>query len=104
MVKIGLYYYTAAATTTAMAGTLHLVLVPNMICFNINSTISFIVAGLAQLFWAMPIIKRWGIWYYIGMVSPLVTNGVVFSGHITATGKPYATSHFGGPNSPASTH
>ena len=24
------------------------------------------------------------------MVSPLVTNGIVFSGHITATGTPYA--------------
>ena len=27
-----------------------------------------IVAGLAQLFWVMPMIKRWGtIWYYIGI-------------------------------------
>lgn len=30
-------------------------------------------------------------------VSPLVTNGVVFSGTITATGKPYPYSAFGGP-------
>jgi alcohol dehydrogenase (cytochrome c) len=30
-------------------------------------------------------------------VSPAVTNGVVFSGHITATGKPYSVSDFGAP-------
>jgi alcohol dehydrogenase (cytochrome c) len=30
-------------------------------------------------------------------VSPLVTNGLVFSGHVTATGKPYPYDDFGGP-------
>jgi alcohol dehydrogenase (cytochrome c) len=30
-------------------------------------------------------------------VSPAVTNGVVFSGHITATGKPYPVNNFGAP-------
>lgn len=30
-------------------------------------------------------------------VSPLVTNGVVFTGHVTATGKPYSYNDFGGP-------
>jgi peptidoglycan biosynthesis protein MviN/MurJ (putative lipid II flippase) len=60
MVKDALYYYAASATTSAIAGILHLVLVPNMIGFNINSAIFFTVAGLAQLFWAVPMIKRWG--------------------------------------------
>ena len=32
-------------------------------------------------------------------VSPLVTNGIVIAGHVTATGKPYGTSQFGGPDS-----
>ncbi|MCE5338314.1 MAG: PQQ-binding-like beta-propeller repeat protein [Methanomicrobiaceae archaeon] len=31
--------------------------------------------------------------------SPLVTNGLVFAGHITATGKPYPYNAFGGPTS-----
>ncbi len=31
-------------------------------------------------------------------VSPLVTNGIVFSGHITDTGKPYETNNFGAPS------
>src|SRR5215217_5423012 len=72
MVKIGLYYY-AAAAATAIAGILHLSLVPNIIGFNMNSAIFFIGAGLAQLFWVVPMIKRWGrIWYYIGIVGTII--------------------------------
>ena len=72
MVKIGLYYY-AAVATTAIAGILHLSLVPNIIGFNMNSAIFFIVAGLAQLFWVVPMIKRWGrIWYYIGIAGTII--------------------------------
>jgi hypothetical protein len=72
MVKIGLYYY-AAAAATAIAGILHLSLVPNIIGFNMNSAIFFIVAGLAQLFWVVSMIKRWGrIWYYIGIVGTII--------------------------------
>ena len=72
MVKIGLYYY-AAAAATAIAGILHLSLVPNIIGFNMNSAIFFIVAGLAQLFWVVPMIKRWGrIWYYIGIAGTII--------------------------------
>jgi hypothetical protein len=76
MVKVGLYYYAlyvAAAATTSMAGILHLSLVPNMIGFNINSTIFFLVAGIAQLFWVLSMIKRWGkIWYYIGIAGTII--------------------------------
>jgi hypothetical protein len=59
MVKNGLYYYAAAATTT-IAGTLHLIFASNVIRFNINNGIFFIVAGIAQIFWAVPMVKRWG--------------------------------------------
>jgi hypothetical protein len=48
MVKIGLYHY-AAAATTAIAGILHLIFASNIIGFNINNGIFFIVAGIAQL-------------------------------------------------------
>ena len=73
MVKIGLYYYAAAAAATAIAGILHLALVPNIIGFNMNSAIFFIVAGLAQLFWVVPMIKRWGrIWYYTGIAGNII--------------------------------
>lgn len=46
MLKTGHYYYfVAAAATTAIAGILHLTLVPNAINFNINNAIFFLVAG-----------------------------------------------------------
>lgn len=32
--------------------------------------ILFIVAGLAQLFWTLPMIKGWGLrWYYVGILG-----------------------------------
>jgi hypothetical protein len=35
--------------------------------------IFFIVSGLAQLFWALPIIKQWEkLWYYIGIAGTIV--------------------------------
>ena len=65
-------YYTAAATT-AIAGILHLILVPDIIGRNINSGVFFIVAGIAQIFWTVPMLKRWGrIWYYIGIAGTIV--------------------------------
>jgi hypothetical protein len=74
MVKAGIIYYSAsAAATTAIAGILHLTLVPNMIGFSLNSAIFFLVAGIAQLFWAIPMLKRWGkIWYYIGIAGTII--------------------------------
>src|SRR5829696_2522893 len=48
--KEALLYY-AAAGTTAIARILHLLLVPNIIGLNVNSTIFFLVSGIAQIFW-----------------------------------------------------
>jgi peptidoglycan/LPS O-acetylase OafA/YrhL len=67
-----LLYYSAAGTT-AIAGILHLILAPNMLNFNPNSAILFFVGGAAQLFWAVPMIRGWGIlWYGIGIGGTLV--------------------------------
>src|ERR671926_1909731 len=67
---IRMLYY-PAAVTTAIAGTLHLVLAYNGIARGVSPvTIFFIVSGLAQLFWVVPMIKRWGrIWYYLGIAG-----------------------------------
>jgi hypothetical protein len=54
------YYFIAAAAATAIAGILHLILAYNVNGRNIYSGIFFIVAGFAQLFWVLPMIKRWG--------------------------------------------
>lgn len=67
------WLYYAAAATTAIAGILHLILAPNMLSFNPNSAILFFVGGAAQLFWAVPMIRRWGrVWYGVGIGGTLV--------------------------------
>jgi hypothetical protein len=61
-----LYY--AAAAATAIAGMLHLMLGPSNLNFNVNQGILFIVGGAAQVFWIIPVIRRWGApWYAAGM-------------------------------------
>jgi hypothetical protein len=68
---IALYY--AAAATTAIAGILHLIQASNSLGFNLNFGIFFIVAGIAQLFWVVPTIRRWGRpWYYVGIGGTIV--------------------------------
>ena len=66
-----LYY--AAAATTAIAGILHLTLVPNIIGRNPNSGIFFIISGIAQIFWVIPMLKKWvKTWYIIGIAGTII--------------------------------
>jgi hypothetical protein len=70
--KINVLYY-AAAATTAIAGILHLIQGSNVLGFNLNFGIFFIVAGIAQIFWVVPMIRRWGRpWYYVGIAGTIV--------------------------------
>jgi hypothetical protein len=70
--KVCNYYYTAAAAT-AIAGILHIVLSSNIIGRNPSTGTFFLVGGIAQLFWAIPMVKKWGrIWYYIGIAGTIV--------------------------------
>jgi hypothetical protein len=65
--------YIGAAVTTAIAGLLHLMMGPNSLNFNVNQGILFIVGGIAQVFWIIPMIRRWGIpWYAIGIAGTVV--------------------------------
>ena len=61
-------FYTAAASTF-IAGVLHLAIVPMFFTqMPINVTVFFIISGLAQVFWLIPVIKRWSkLWYYVGI-------------------------------------
>lgn len=71
MVNKGIVY--AAAATTAIAGILHLVLIPMVINFNVNVGIFFLVSGIAQIFWALPMIKQYGrAWYMIGIIGTII--------------------------------
>lgn len=69
------YFYIAAAIATAIAGIIHLYMPliahqgmlerPQIAAF-------FLGSGIAQVFWILPMIKRWGpIWYYIGIIGNL---------------------------------
>jgi len=61
-------FYTAAASTF-IAGVLHLAIVPMFFTqMPINVTVFFIISGLAQVFWVIPVIRRWSkLWYYVGI-------------------------------------
>ncbi|HET6780366.1 MAG TPA: hypothetical protein VFH09_04270 [Nitrososphaera sp.] len=65
--------YVAAAVPTAIAGMLHLTMGPNALGFNLNQAILFIVGGIAQVFWIIPMLRRWGIpWYAVGIGGTIV--------------------------------
>jgi hypothetical protein len=70
--KINILYY-AAAATTAIAGILHLIQAQNVLEFSLNFFIFFLVSGIAQLFWVVPMIRKWGRpWYLIGIGGTIV--------------------------------
>jgi hypothetical protein len=71
--------YYGAAATTAIAGILHVYLAAGSISHGRfgNNVILFLVGGLAQIFWILPILKRWGrIWYVIGIAGTIVLVGL----------------------------
>jgi hypothetical protein len=48
-------------------------IIPNIIGFNVNNAIFFLVSGIAQIFWVLPMVKRWGkIWYYLGIAGTII--------------------------------
>jgi len=65
----------AAAATTVIAGILHLQMAPRSLSQNLGEGMLFLVGGQAQIFWAVPVIKRWGrIWQVIGIAG----TGILF--------------------------
>ena len=69
--------YLGAAVCTGLAGILHLMLVPNSIVAGVQYTAFFLISGLAQLFWVLPMVKRWGrIWNIIGFAGTAVLVGL----------------------------
>ncbi len=64
----------AAAASTFIAGVLHLAIVPMFFMqMSKDITIFFIVSGLAQIFWVIPVIKGWiKPWYYVGIGGTII--------------------------------
>ncbi|HET7147856.1 MAG TPA: hypothetical protein VFI73_05085 [Candidatus Nitrosopolaris sp.] len=73
-----LYYYYTAAVTTGIAGILHLRLFFNGLDRGINEIgMFFLVSGVIQLFWVIPMVRRWGRpWYYFGLGGTIVLIGM----------------------------
>lgn len=62
-----------AAATTVIAGILHVQMAPRSLSQNLGEGILFLVGGLLQIFWAVPVIKQWGrIWQIIGISGTAV--------------------------------
>ena len=94
------YYYIAAAATTAIAGILHLIWASSIIGKAPPTfSIFFIVSGIAQVFWALPMIKQWeGIWYYIGIagtVALVILYAVTRVPNPLTGGRPAPTNEIG---------
>src|SRR5439155_16824339 len=71
--------YFGAAAATAVAGMFHLMLGAGNLGFNINQGLLFIVGGIAQIFWIIPMSRRWGrIWYGIGTAGTAVFMALFF--------------------------
>jgi hypothetical protein len=71
-VSIKLLSY-AAGGCTLIAGILHLSLAPNVIVNNLQVGIFFLVAGIAQVFWTLPIVRSWGkVWTYVGIGGTII--------------------------------
>jgi uncharacterized membrane protein HdeD (DUF308 family) len=63
-----------AAASTAIAGILHLIVASNAVGLNeITLAILFAIAGIAQIFYALPLLRRWGRpWYYAGIMGTAI--------------------------------
>jgi hypothetical protein len=69
--------YFGAAVCTGIAGILHLILVSSSINSHLEYAIFFLISGVAQIFWVVPMVKKWGrTWYVIGIAGTLVMVGL----------------------------
>ena len=72
MINRVLFYI--AAASTFIAGVLHLAIIPMFFTLMpMNVTIFFLVSGAAQVFWLIPVLKRWNnFWYYVGIGGTVI--------------------------------
>jgi hypothetical protein len=48
-------------------------LASNVIVNNLQVGIFFLVAGIAQVFWTLPIVRTWGkVWTYVGIGGTII--------------------------------
>lgn len=80
--KIQSLVYVAAATTV-IAGIIHILLAPHSLSDEAEQGILFLVGGILQIFWALPVIKKWNkIWQYVGIGGTAILVILWVSTHI----------------------
>ena len=64
----------AAAASTFIAGILHLAIIPMFFkIMPLNITLFFLISGLAQVFWVIPVLRRWSnLWFYVGIAGTVI--------------------------------
>jgi len=72
----------AAAIATVVAGILHIVMAPRSLSEDLGEGILFLVGGILQVFWAVPVIRQWGrIWQIIGITGTVIFVILWFATH-----------------------
>jgi hypothetical protein len=73
MMKVARVQYYLAAASTAIAGGLHLTVAANVLASRTDLGIFFVIAGAAQLFFVVPMLRQWGrSWYYTGVIGTAI--------------------------------
>lgn len=63
----------AAGACTLIGGILHVLVASNAIGLNFPVGVFFLVAGVAQVFWTLPMVRTWGkVWYVIGLGGTVI--------------------------------
>ncbi|HEU4444607.1 MAG TPA: hypothetical protein VFR94_08035 [Nitrososphaeraceae archaeon] len=84
MIKKHILFYIAAATTM-LAGVLHLVMIgPSLKPVNFPMELLpytdglFLISGIAQMFWALPMVLRWNRrWFYAGLIGTIALTSLI---------------------------
>ena len=62
--------------STIIAGMLHILMAPRSIEREFLEGVFFLISGVMQVFWLLPILKEWHkVWYYVGIGG----TGVLFA-------------------------
>ncbi|HET6588618.1 MAG TPA: hypothetical protein VFG45_00470 [Candidatus Nitrosocosmicus sp.] len=84
--------YIGASISTGIAGILHLMFVPSSINAGIQYVTLFLVSGLAQIFWILPMVRKWGkVWNIIGFAGTTVLVGLTGYVVVESAKNPQAT-------------
>lgn len=58
----------AVIASTVIAGVLHILMAPRSLEREVLEGIFFLISGIMQVFWLLPVLKEWHkIWYYVGI-------------------------------------